>query len=259
MVEIAAVGIHPVMTRQAVLPKSEDMLHHELHILLGVTIPARFSVHHGHICAVTVFALERCHQRLEAVPLQGEVRRFMREHQAVQHGQQRIRPVVLRMTIAAQSLWLQLHDPAVYGIDRFQFLANIRMAVQTAVLHGVWFPGGRMAGLAVLRQIGMRRDPAQRRPCGGVQLTGAVHGAAAGECRCRNNDQRDQTGHDPGAGETTKAYISHLLFSFHDHPSRRNEKCTLPRESRPGLAALPKNSSLLHPVMRHHSGKAKKI
>lgn len=68
VIKVAAKGIHPIVAVQAVFAKRENMPHHELHIFLGMAIPAGLRIHLRHVRAVAIFALKRRHQRFEAMP-----------------------------------------------------------------------------------------------------------------------------------------------------------------------------------------------
>ncbi len=121
----------------------------------------------------------------------------MRESPIRQTGQQSIGAVMFRVAIAAFRALIGFQHPAVDSDGVGQLFGHIRMAGQTAVIHGCLFPGCAVTGFTVPGDFRVRSDAAQRAAGDCIQISGTVHRPTHGERRPHDRKDRDQSRNNP--------------------------------------------------------------
>lgn len=148
VIEAGHHAVVTVVTLQTGLPIRKDVLHHECLVALTVTRLAGLDIERSHIASMTIRAFERFILRLELVRRQKISRYIMRILPPFYFGEGGGLAAVFGMTGAAFRRRVNgVHTP----VRRHQILhlsRNILMADDTAVLHGLRFPWGNVAGTA---------------------------------------------------------------------------------------------------------------
>lgn len=196
MIEVASVGIHAVMTRQAIAAPTCYVRVGESRINLTMTSIARLQIELGNIVGMAIGTSEGFSRRGELVTLQRVAERFMRKSDFVHHGQRRVGAAMFGMTIAARDGGGIFHHPSVKRRQILQLSRKIAMAIQTTVCHGGAFPRRSVTGLAIPAGLRVRRDAAQHLPALRVQLAGAVQQTAASVDVSNNEERGDERGDD---------------------------------------------------------------
>lgn len=194
VIEIAPVGIHAIVTRQAVAAPIGYVCVGESRINLTMTSVARLQIELGNIVGMAVGAGEGFTRRGELVTLQRITDRFMRKRYFVHLGQRRIRAAMLGVTIAAGERGGILHHPPVKRRNILQLSRKIAMTFHTTIRHRGAFPRRGVTGFTIPAGLRMRRDAAKHFPALRVQLAGAVQQTAASVYVSNNEERGDDRG-----------------------------------------------------------------
>lgn len=194
VIEIAPVGIHAIVARQAVAAPSCDVCVGESQINLTMTGIARLQIELGNIVGMAIGAGEGFTRRGELVTLQRITDRFMRKSDFIHLGQRRVRAAMLGVTIAAGERGRILHHPPVKRRNILQLSRKIAMAFQTTIRHGCAFPRRGVTGFTIPAGLRVRCDAAEHFPALRVQVAGAVQQTAASVYVSNNEERGDDCG-----------------------------------------------------------------
>ncbi len=191
----AVVTVMAVQTRSAVC---KDMGGCKGTVALSMAGFAGLDIERGDVSAVTILALERYILCLELVRREKEARHLMRILPPFNFGQRGCCAAMFGMTGAAFRRRVNgIHAP-MRCHHILHLSGDVGMTNDTAILHGLIFPGSNMTGAAGAGNLRMGMNAAQQISWGGVQVSGAEHLTATGEGKAGDdkggNQRRNETG-----------------------------------------------------------------
>lgn len=190
MVELCAVSIYAIMTSQALLAKSSQMICHIRRIDLLMADGAACQIHHRYFVTMTIKAGERNASRGGLMPLEREAGRTVRKFLHVQNGQRSLQSVMLGVA------GVTLPGGALRQHHRMEIIRTgdqVLMANQTTICHALALPDGCVAGGATPTGFGMRINaPQWLRSFLSVERTGVKQDAALRQGNTRDSKQGKQ-------------------------------------------------------------------
>jgi len=190
MVEIVTIGIHPIVTGQAVKPEIRRMRLHEFKISPVVTRNADSLIVFGIVLSMAIVATEERTISFKCMTGQQKAKFNMREGYITQVCQRWVWTAMVGVAVAAVKAGIVVAQHAVQSGWILPLGSHVGVTDHTLVSHGGIAPKWGVAQAALTSNIRMRTHPAQRCTCLGTKRSRAEQHAALYE---------SESGHDQGS------------------------------------------------------------